>query len=734
MTHRIKEKIILYAFYAVLAVAVFHASPLFAENGISKGLFSTDDDTPGEINANSLSYSEKEGVYIAEGDVLITRGVLSLTAREAVYNNKTGVVEASGDIQFETGEDILTGEKGIFNLTDQTGKITGGSLFLSENHYYISGDIMEKVGENTYLAKDFLLTTCDGPDPVWSITGSEVKVTIEGYGKVRNATFRIRDIPFLYMPYMIFPAKTTRQSGLLLPQIEYSDRNGIEVEIPFFWAISDQADATFYERYISRRGLMQGLELRYVAEKDSEGTFLFDILSDKIEEKDLNNPDQAELSPFERTNKDRFWLRGRAEQKFPSDIRARLDMDVVSDQDYFREFRYDLTGYQARPDLSEKSGRPVDDIYSPTRRSALRLSRDSLDYSLQAVASYYQRPEGFVNDTTSQPLAGLYYSYMPRPLWEGPSPAFSLDADYDYIWRDFGQKGHSISVTPQLTYPTRFGDYLEFEPSVSFTKDMQWIDNNPDNTGSRSKDAYYFQARFSTVVERIFDIEWNQATKLKHKIMPSLTYEYRSHGDEDRYEPWFEPVDAYGKINRINLSFYNFIDVKKVDKKGNISYAQWGTLNLSQGYDMDEALRDEEPWRKKEVFEPLSGILTFMPSPNLDLDAELQWDHYKNDISFADLSLELNVDRLGGKRDIYEVDYVYLDEGNKGLSYYLDVNLISGFSAGSSLHRDLDRGHNIEKSYWIGYRSQCWGVRLVMEKFDEESRAMLTFNLLGLGE
>jgi LPS-assembly protein len=729
-----KNKIIYLSFQVIFIIAGLNVLPLFADEGKSRGLLSVDDDSPIEITAKSQEYNKKESLYIADGDVLITKGGISLTSQKATYHAESGIAEASGDITFNMGEDILSGESGVFNLTDMTGKINRGRLFLSENHYYISGDTMEKVGEDSYMIKDFRLTTCDGPDPTWSITGSEVEVTLEGYGKVRNAAFRVKDIPVIYLPYMIFAAKTTRQSGLLQPQIGYSDRNGMELEVPVFWAISDQADATFYERYMSRRGLMQGLEYRYVAEKDSGGTFLFDILSDRIGEKDLNNPEHAELGPFERTNRGRYWLRGRADQEFPSNIRARLDMDIVSDQDYFREFRYDLTGYQARPDLSETSGRPVDDIYSPTRRSALRLSRDNPDYSLQAVASYYQRPEGFVNDTTSQPLAGIDFAYLPRPLWKGSSPSFSMEADYNYIWRDFGQKGHSISITPRLKYPTWLGDFLEFEPSVSFTKGMQWLDNNSENIDSQSRDAYRFQARFSSILERIFDIEWNQATKLKHKIMPSIVYEYRVHRDEDRYKPWFEPVDAYGKINRLTLSIDNFIDVKKVDEKGNITYSQWGTLSLIQGYDMDEARRDIVPWRKREAFEPLSAILTFMPSPNLDLDAEARWDHYKNDISFADLSLEFNFERSSGKKDIYEIDYVYLDEGNKGLSYYLDVNLVHGFSAGSSLQRDLDRHHDIEKSYWLGYRSQCWGVRLIVEKFDEDSRVMLTFNLLGLGE
>ena len=146
-----------------------------------------------------------------------------------------------------------------------------------------------------------------------------------------------------------------------------------------------------------------------------------------------------------------------------------------------------------------------------------------------------------------------------------------------------------------------------------------------------------------------------------------------------------------------------------------------------------EARRDEEPFRSNEPLEPLSGIFTFMPYRNLDFDAEIQWDHYSHDISFADLSLEYIVDRSGGRKDTYEIDYVYLDEMNKGLSYYLNVNMAHGFSLGSSLQRDMDTGHNIENSYWLEYSTQCWGVRMTYENFDNESRVMFTFSLLGLG-
>ena len=106
----------------------------------------------------------------------------------------------------------------------------------------------------------------------------------------------------------------------------------MQVEVPLYWAISDRMDATFYEQYMSERGLMQGFEYRYVAEDESKGDFLFDILQDKIGEKDLTDPDQLEISALPRTNETRYWLRSRTNQQLPLGVKAKLDTDYVSDR------------------------------------------------------------------------------------------------------------------------------------------------------------------------------------------------------------------------------------------------------------------------------------------------------------------------------------------------------------------------------------------------------------------
>jgi len=684
-----------------------------------------------QITANKMSYDRDEGLYVAEGDVVITRGGQVLKANEARYNEKTGMVEAIGDVVLETNGDIVRAAKAVFDLNSQTGKLTKGRIFLRENHYYISGDDMEKTGPDTYVVKGFHLTTCDGDKPDWSITGSEVEITVEGYGTVKNAVFRIRDLPAFFLPYALFPATTKRQSGVLPPAVGYSSLNGVQVEVPIYWAISDRMDATFYEQYLSERGLMQGLEYRYVAEDESKGNFLFDILQDKIGEKDLTDPDELDISPLPRTNETRYWLRSRTNQQLPLGVKAKLDTDYVSDRDYFKEFYGNLFGYRARPNLVRDFGRPLDDIWSPTRRSALRLDRDQPGYSLQAISSYYERPDNPPDDPTPQPLGGLDFNLLPGTLPIAPF-FMSLNTDYDYIWREVGPRGQRASLTPLLTYPMWLGRYLQFEPSVSYTRNAQWLDQSVRGKGKQSSDAYDAQARFSTLMEKIYETNWTSANKLRHKIVPSLLYNYRVHKDMDAYRPWFESMDAEGKMNRVALALDNFLDARRETEKEGVLYEQWTRFTLIQGYRINGTWWDEDLSKAERPFEPLIGILTLSPLSNLYLNTEVHWDHYDKDIPFAGVSLALNIPRSGGRTDILGVDYQYVKDGNKGFNANGFVNLGYGFGVGGGVRIDLNTKASLAKGLYLDYQSQCWGVRVISDNLDGVGSIMVHFRLLGL--
>jgi len=737
-------------FVTIILIVAFSSHGAFAKDLLSNRGSLMNDEIPWNIMAKSLTYNEKEGTYLAEGDVVITKAKQTLYTQRAVFNVKTGIAKVSGGLRLETDGDIITGKEGSFNLNTQTGKLVDASLFLRANNYYISGSLMQKTGEDSYLIKDCTVTTCDGVNPDWNITGSEVKVTVEGYGTIKNSAFRVRGLPIIYIPYMIFPAKAKRQTGLLPPRIGYSTLNGGEFEIPFFWAISDQTDATLYSRYMSKRGYMQGAEFRYVSGENSKGVIEFDILSDKEKTKNMTDQDALKISPFDRTNSTRYWARGRADQNLPLGVVARIDADFVSDQDYLREFEEKLFGFGTRTNLADESRRPFQEKRSPTRRSALRLGHDGESYTLQGITSYWQ-PVGDPADKNEieQPLGGLSFTLLPEQFMELPI-FFNLESDYDYVWSDEANKGHSLSISPQVNFPFWLGPYVEFEPSFSYSYNTIWADDNAGNSEHQYQSIYEARARLATNAERVYDIEWFNAKKLRHKISPTLTYTYRGYRTNADETPWFSPVgrgnfetpwsssifedDSEDEgTNQVAISLENFLDARFEDKKGRVRYSQLVNFKLTQGYDIDKARGDDQD----RPLTTLKGLLIVTPFPSLNLRGSAGWDHYEHEFSQATLSGKLSVKRSGGTKDTYTVNYQYypdIAEGQTNLNFLANINLAYGFSVGGSLQRDMDANKNILSAGWIGFQRQCWGLKLGASKESGNTNVMVVLRLIGLGD
>jgi LPS-assembly protein len=653
-----------------------------------------------------------------------------------VYDRSLETITATGsNVLAEYKDDVFEFREGSFNIKDNTGEFRGGLLFFKENNLHVRGELIQKSGVDTYKVKDFSLTTCDTDTPSWSITGSEINVVKEGYGSIKNGAFRIRGFPVFYLPYMIFPAKTKRQTGLLFPQFGYSSLNGSGIEIPFFWAISNQTDATFYERYMSNRGLMQGLEFRYMADRNSKGEFLFDNLRDKIWVKDLTELDQAKISPFERTNRDRYWLRGMLNQDLSSGVIARMDLDLVSDQDYLREFEREFVGIEERPDLSTDFRRPLEERYSSSRRSALRISRDTDDYSLQTSGYYYQIFDGNTGASNFQPLAGVFYSLLPTRLLQLPV-FFNATTDYNFTQNDSGVEGNNLSINPKLSYPQQLGNYLRLNTDVSYTSNLETYDVHTGTQESIVRNAYRASLSLSTMLERIFAVDSNNVKRLKHKITPSLTYEYGKFGNvpvnQNQYEnPWYDPVSPGSKINRIGLSVENLLDAASSNEKGEISYSQWAQFDVTQRYDIEELQRRDLSEGDKKPWEPFLASLILRPLKDINFRADTAWDHYKNRISTAVVSFNVTDRKSEDKVNRYYLDYAKNVGSDDSLNLRIETTLYDGFSAGALIRRNLNLHYDISDSFWLQYQARCWSIRLGTELEKANRSLIFKFQLLG---
>ena len=90
-----------------------------------------------------------------------------------------------------------------------------------------------------------------------------VKAGVKTYGTV----LKVFDTPVLYLPYFTFPISDQRKTGFIEPTLSSSNRNGAEIEAPFYWNIAPNIDATLTPRYMSNIGLQLQTEIRYLTEQ-----------------------------------------------------------------------------------------------------------------------------------------------------------------------------------------------------------------------------------------------------------------------------------------------------------------------------------------------------------------------------------------------------------------------------------------------------------------------------------
>jgi len=152
---------------------------------------------PWELEADRVEYDQTIDEYTATGNVLIYKKNIRLSADFVRFDHKNMKAYAEGNVLLTNGEDILSGTSMEMDLENQIGSVENGYLFLKENNFHLTGNLIKKVGEKTYTIDEASLTTCDGENPDWRITGKKVKIKEDGEGTALHATLWARKMPVM---------------------------------------------------------------------------------------------------------------------------------------------------------------------------------------------------------------------------------------------------------------------------------------------------------------------------------------------------------------------------------------------------------------------------------------------------------------------------------------------------------------------------------------------------------
>ncbi len=698
------------------------------------------------IQARQVSYEDKRKLYIAENDVLITGGKTRLEADYVEFSDITKDAFARGNVLFISGKDTITCKSMNVNLSSETGTIKQGTIFIQDGNYYISGEKLRKTGAFTYDAQKGSITTCEGNTPDWKITGKEIEVTVDGYGHARHATLWVKKMPTLYAPYFIFPAKTTRQTGLLMPMAGYSDQMGFEYRQPLFLALSDNTDATLYPYYMSDRGVMLSGEYRYVLSPESKGMIMMSHLKDETigNEADENQDYNISGTP-DRTNHDRYWFRMKHDQTLWYGFNAKLDMDYVSDMDYLRTFTDGFTGFHSTDEAFETMfGRDLDEETDYTRKNSLLVTKNWFSYSLNIEALWYDNIKARqtdTDDTTLQTLPSIEFFAVRQKIAQDFELYYTMDSEFTSFYRQdtthTAVTGRRVDIHPIVYYPRMLGKSFFLEPYAGVRGTLwdtdDFTDSDGDDSNTRIRGLYEVGMALSTTLSRVFTLDMDFAEKIQHKIVPRLEYDYIPYVDQQNL-PYFDALDNISEKNIITWSLTNTFTARNTitDENGEESRAVYRELfwfKLSQGYNIryerDGDHAEDDPWQD------LTLEYEFNPVKYLQADGTIAFDPNNNHFT----TIEVGSTVSDNRGDSLYISYRYSKNDSHTWKTILTTNLVPDIlGAYYSVERDLEDRKTIETGAGISINRPCWGLDLMFKDESADKSFAFMVTLKGIGE
>ena len=541
-----------------------------------------------DVKAPSVSFDQERQVVVGSGGVLISGPGGRAQAESASVNLETKEAELQDRVLFTTGEGTISARAAQVNLDRETGSFAGAEFRLEEGNYGIAADAAEKLSEIEYQLEDASLSTCqclepeqeeqEGQEkaaPPWQLRCRRAHITQEGYAHTYDTRMEVLGVPLFYTPWLAFPVKQERTSGLLVPTWGYSGEDGLQLKLPLFMVLDDQTDLTLtpFIETETRRGAALDFREAFSLNNNASARFLYsdesprdgDLRGTVVD--GLADPELDEEGRFDEENRyggfyKQLWRTpggAAVPASFISDVR------YVSDDLFLRELD-DEPGIGNREDLFVTStvalrANPVDFV--------------STELSGEYNQSVSETPDDEVLQRLPEFTASALRSFRPFGFNSyGAKVVTSVRAQAVEFQRDLGYDGFRGYVNPGVSVPFHYKNYFNSSVDVGMYQtvydldDRLDLDTGEEIDGSQDRQVWRFRYSVGTALERVYGLEpgnWlstltgygsrNQdlsLARLKHTIEPLVSYTYVPDSSQDDL-PLF---DSYDRMRERSLFRY----------------------------------------------------------------------------------------------------------------------------------------------------------------------------------
>ncbi len=653
------------------------------------------------LKADHLEYQQDEDIFIAEGSVGIRQGRSRIETDSLRLDNTIGKLYAIGNVRFTDGENLADAIEAEFDINTRLGVLHHGRLFIQSDNYYLRGTRIERSALDRYELHDGSFTACKcEKNPDWKIRTQHLRISLEEYVVAKNVIFYAKNVPFFYLPYLIYPVKTKRQTGLLVPGAGYSSRYGFRYRQDFFWAIAPDKDATFSLEHKGSKGDGLAIEYRYLQSRKSNGTLNANYFRDR--ENDIA----------------RWEIQYNLQHRFTNRIEAKLDARYVNQANHFQDLS-DQT--------SERALKEVESNFVLAYRGD-----DSYAYLL---GRYTQNLTTSRNNTTLQRLPEIGYTLNEHRL--GDAPIFlHFESTAVNFWRKSGLSAKRLDVYPKISIPISFPYAGTLTPWTGFRE--TWYSRG------RLKDHAISHEIVPSGI-KLENLFYRHGKALTHLISSGIFYEYievENKGDI----PKFDDIDSISSRNSVTVSIIQ----RLLTTNGGGRLEEKGSLRLTETYRFDTAranIPDPRP------YSDLRGELMVNPFPSISLSFDSFYNLYhsrltslNSDLQFKlrpymNLTLGQRSTRAGSrpqKGDLFNPLYLGNTEDiPSDISFWTGSLLLRspwGFGAGNRTYFDADAKELVEIDYEVFYEAECWGVVLTFLDFKDRDEFTFSFTLKGLGK
>lgn len=657
-----------------------------------------------------------EDEAMLEGAVEVRYKDILFRAERVFLHRATGTMEAEGDVLFDQGPRRIGAARVDFDLGTRTGTFWNASAYM-EPDIYFSGALVAKTGEDEYEIRDGIFTSCTGDQtPDWSLRTSRADVEIGGYAHVRNARVRAKKLPLFYWPYLIWPAKTDRSSGLLIPNFGYSQRRGAYLGLAYYQVLGPSADATLLLDGYTEGFAGVGTEVRYKPTEGTSGrTTLYFLRDDE-------RAGEEWRARVDHTTTDLPW-----------GLRGVVTYEDYSDYEFFRQF--------------ERAE------HNNTRRFLYSNAFVSGTWGPQALNLLVDQRETFLDAPPEDPLA--VRSVVQRQLPEinyrlnklrlGTSRVYlSLDSTASLLESAL-QDSYDVSygrfdVAPLVTVPLRVAPWLSV--SVSGGGRATWWGETvpqsrvdpvtqvttlhcgdvevPEGTAfcGESLDRAVPQAALDLVgpsLSRIFDGSAGRFGKFKHIVEPRVSYRYAGAFDEQSFVPRFDEIDRIEATHAGEVALVNRILAKPSDPEQG-GAAEILSFELAQAYSFedDQPLQRSSDRTRTSQEGPLVARLRLNPNKDFNLLAKASWSTLFDGLASTSISARADF----GPVDLdltWFTDYdpersaTQSDQARLGLAWDAIPRRLR---LAGHVSYDLESSQIQQQRYFLSWTSQCWAATI----------------------